>query len=107
MGLKVIKGDTVQVLNGKDRGKKGRVVRVWPDDAKILVEGVNQVKRHEKVRPAQGRSGIEGGIIVKELPIPVSKVAVVCGSCDKATRIGYDEGRDGKIRVCRKCGGKV
>ncbi|MFP5225046.1 MAG: 50S ribosomal protein L24 [Actinomycetota bacterium] len=107
MMAKIIKGDTVEVLTGKDRGKQGRVVHVWPKEAKVLIEGVNQVKRHEKVRPAQGRSGVEGGIIVKELPIHISKVGVVCGSCDKPTRVGFDEGRDGKVRVCRKCGGKI
>ena len=105
--MKVHKGDTVQVLSGKDRGKQGRVVNVYPDRGSVMVEGVNQVKRHERIRPASGRSGVTGGIITKEMPIDVSNVAVVCPSCGKPTRIGHSSGPDGKERVCRKCGGKI
>src|SRR5207249_10411477 len=65
LGLKVKKGEQVEILSGKDRGKRGRVVRVWPKNAKVLVEGVNFVKRHEKVRAATGRAGTQGGIITK------------------------------------------
>lgn len=106
-GLKVKKGDTVQMLAGKDRGKQGRVVRVYPDRSKILVEGVNQVKRHEPVRPAQGRGGVTGGIITKEMPVHVSNVAVVCPGCGKPTRVGYLVTPENKERVCKKCGGKL
>jgi large subunit ribosomal protein L24 len=105
--MKVIKGDTVQVLSGKDAGKQGRVVRVFPVARRVLVEGVNMVKRHEKVRPASGRGGVTGGIIHKELPVDASNVAVVCSSCDKPTRVGYEVGLEGKERVCKKCGGKL
>ena len=79
--LKIRKGDTVEVLAGKDRGKQGRVVRVFPERSMLLVEGVNQVKRHERMRPAQGRGGVTGGIITKEMPVQISNVAIVCGSC--------------------------
>ena len=104
----VRKGDTVQVLSGKDRGKQGRVVNIWPRRDMVMVEGVHQVKRHEAVRPAQGRGGTTGGIITKEMPVHVSNVALVCPSCGKATRIGHERHEDGsKDRVCRKCGGKV
>ena len=106
-GLKVRKGDTVAVLSGKDRGKQGRVVRVYPERRMVMVEGVNQVKRHERLRPAQGRGGVTGGIITKEMPVHISNVAVVCSSCNKPTRVGYEVRADGKDRVCRKCGGKI
>lgn len=105
--MKVIKGDTVQVLSGKDAGKQGRVVRVLPAAQRVLVEGVNMVKRHEKVRPASGRGGVTGGIIHKELPVHVSNVAVICGSCNRPTRVGFTVGREGKERVCKKCGGTL
>lgn len=105
--MKVIKGDTVEILTGKDAGKQGRVVRVDPTKRRVLVEGVNIVKRHEKLRPAQGRSGVTGGIVSKEMPVDASNVAVVCSSCDKPTRVGYDAGLEGKERVCKKCGGKL
>ena len=100
----VKKGDNVEVLAGKDRGKRGRVVRVWPRDDKVMVEGVNFVKRHEKIRAATGRAGTQGGIITKEMPVHLSNVGVVCSSCDKPARVGYRVDEDGKTRVCRKCG---
>ena len=104
---KIRKGDMVEVLSGKDRGKKGRVVNMYPERERVMVEGVNIVKRHEKVRQAQGRGGMQGGIISKEAPVHLSNVAVVCGACGKATRVGYDVTGDSKERVCRKCGGKI
>lgn len=107
MGLHIRKGDTVQVLAGKDRGKQGRVVNIYPDRDKLMVEGVNQVKRHEKIRPAQGRGGVQGGIIVKEMPVHISNVALICNSCGKPTRIGHNITSEGKERVCRTCGGKI
>jgi large subunit ribosomal protein L24 len=106
-GLKIRKGDTVQVLSGKDRGRTGKVVRVYPDRNKAMVEGVNQVKRHEPVRPAQGRGGMQGGIITKEMPVQISNLAILCPSCDRPTRVGYEVSPEGKERVCRKCGAKV
>lgn len=97
------KGDRVAVLTGKDAGKNGRVITVLPSKGKVLVEGVNRVKRHEKVRPARGRQGQEGGIITKELPIEISNVALLCPT-DGPTRINVRFNPDGtKIRVCAKC----
>jgi large subunit ribosomal protein L24 len=97
------KGDRVAILTGKDSGKRGRVVAVYPGDHKILVEGVNRVKRHEKVRPARGRQGQEGGIITKELPVDISNVALICPA-DGPTRVGMRINADGtKIRICAKC----
>ena len=106
-GLKITKGDTVEVLSGKDRGKQGRVVNVYPNRGKVMVEHVNQVKRHETVRPTKSGGGMQGGIITKEMPLDISNVAVVCPTCGKPTRVGYSVGADGKERVCRKCGAKI
>lgn len=102
-GLKIRKGDRVQVLTGKDRGKQGNVSRVLPSRDRVIVDGVNVAKRHHKARSMEE----PGGIIDKDLPIHVSNVAVVCGRCGP-TRVGYqfEEGGD-KIRVCRKCGGPL
>ena len=103
MAAKVRKGDRVVVIAGKDVGKEGRVIAVFPKENRVLVEGVNRVKRHEKVRPARGRSGQEGGIVTKELPVHLSNVTMVCPSCGP-TRVGFRVSDDGsRARVCRKC----
>jgi len=105
--LKIRKGDHVRVMSGKDRGKEGRVLAVYPRRNRLLVEGVNVVKRHLKLRAARGRAGQEGGIISKEALLDASNVQVVCPSCGP-TRIGYRITADGtKNRVCRKCGGEL
>jgi len=100
MAMKVKKGDRVRVLSGKDRGKEGEVMRSIPSQGKVIVEGVNMVKKSQR----QTRATMQGGIIDKDMPIPVSNVAVVCSTCG-VTRVGFrfdEQGR--KIRVCRKCG---
>ena len=106
-GLKIRKGDRVRVLTGKDRGKEGVVMKAIPDKNKVIVEGVNMAKRHQKARTATS----QGGIIDKDMPIPVANVAIVCTSCGKATRVGYRFEETGgvsrKIRICRKCGGDL
>ena len=109
-GMKIRKGDEVVVLSGKDRNKTGRVVRTWPKLDKLMIEGVNQVKRHERVRQAKGRQGMEGGIITKEMPVRASTVTLICKtpSCNGRARIGFDVEDDGtKRRVCRKCGSEL
>ncbi|MBB6062225.1 large subunit ribosomal protein L24 [Thermosipho japonicus] len=101
MARKIRKGDTVMVLSGKDKGKTGEVVRVIPKEDKVIVRGVNVVKRHQRPN-AQMR---QGGIIEKESPIYACKVALVCPSCGKATRVGFRFLEDGtKVRYCKKCG---
>jgi len=98
--MRVRKGDTVEVLSGKHRGKRGQVMVALPAERKVIVDGANLAKRHAKPRG----STMQGGIIDKDMPLPVSAVAIVCPS-DGPTRIGirFDEtGR--KVRVCRKCG---
>ncbi len=95
---KIKKGDKVKVLIGKDAGKEGVVLFVRTSDKKVFVEGVNLYKRH--VRKMEG---IEGGIIDLPKPMNVSNVALICPNCKKATRVGYEITKNGKVRVCRKC----
>ncbi len=103
-GLKIKKGDTVKVLSGKDRGKTGEVMRAIPETGKVIVEGVNTAKRHQ--RPT--RATMQGGIIDKDMPIPVANVAIVCPKGGHTTRVGYRVDADGtKVRVCKKCGGEL
>jgi large subunit ribosomal protein L24 len=102
--MKIRKGDRVVVLSGKDRGREGNVVFAYPDKGRVIVDGANVAKKHQKpTKQAQ-----QGGIIDKEMPIDVSNVAVVCPSCHKPTRIGYRFEPDGdKVRICRKCEGDL
>ena len=102
--IKIKKGDRVAILAGKDLGAEGRVIEVLPRKGKILVEGVNQVTRHEKIRMSR-RGAQEGGITHKEAPIDISNVALICPT-DGPTRAGYriDEKTGAKDRVCKKCG---
>jgi len=96
--------DTVIVLSGRDKGKKGKVMSVDPKAEKVLVEGVNVAKRHKKPR----KQGEPGGIITKETPIYASKLMRVCPKCDKPTRPAHEFEDDGKkVRVCKKCGAKI
>ena len=98
--MKVKKGDTVQVLSGNDKGKKGEVLEVMPKDSKVVVKGVNVRKKHIKPR----KQGDEGGIISVECAVNSSKVNVVCPKCGKSTRVEYKIENDKKVRVCKKCG---
>jgi large subunit ribosomal protein L24 len=103
-GLKIRKGDRVRVLTGKDRGKEGEVMRVFPKDRKVIVDGVNVAKKHQ----APTRATQQGGIIDKDMPLPVANVALMCSSCGKPTRVGYKFDNSGqKVRICRKCGGEL
>lgn len=98
--LHVKKGDTVLVLSGKDKGKQGKIIESLPKKSKVVVEGVNKVKRHTK--PTQ--SAPQGGIVVKEAPMSVAKVMLVCPACSKATRIAKKEMNGKFVRSCKKCG---
>jgi large subunit ribosomal protein L24 len=103
-GLKIKKGDRVRVLTGKDRGKEGEVMRAIPHDRKVIVEGVNIAKKHQ----APTRTTQQGGIIDKDMPIPVANVALLCPLCGKPTRVGYRFDATGqKSRMCKKCGGEI
>jgi large subunit ribosomal protein L24 len=99
--MRVKTGDTVEVIAGKDRGKKGVIMRAYPKEERVLVEKVNLVKRHTK----PNASLPAGGIVTKEAPIHVSNVMMVCRHCKKRTRVGMRINDQGvKQRVCKKCG---
>ena len=114
--MKVRKGDLVQVVSGKDRGKQGRVIEAHPRDRRVIVENLNMVKKHRRPRALRDSSRMgqpqiqPGGVFDVAAPIPVSNVMIVCPTCNRATRIGYEfrEAKGGpvKVRVCRRadCG---
>ena len=114
--MKVRKGDLVQVVSGKDRGKQGRVIEAHPGDRRVIVENLNMVKKHRRPRALRDSSRMgqpqiqPGGVFDVAAPIPVSNVRIVCPTCNRATRIGYEfrEAKGGpvKVRVCRRadCG---
>jgi large subunit ribosomal protein L24 len=98
--LRLKKGDQVIVLSGKDVGKTGAITRVIPERNRVIVDGVNVAKKHQR----QTQATMQGGIIDKDMPIDASNVALLCPSCG-ATRVGYRVDDDGtKTRVCKKCG---
>jgi len=98
--LKVKKGDEIIVLAGKDKGKKGKIVKVIPDELRVIVDGINMVKRHEK--PSRTSAG---GIVAKAAPLHVSNVALVDPKSGKSTRVGFKILQDGKkVRVARRSG---
>lgn len=99
--MRIKKNDTVLVIAGKDSGKKGKVLRVLPGSNKVVVEGVNKVKKHQ--RP--NRSIPQGGILNIEAPLNASNVMLVCNKCNKPTRIGKKVlGGEENARVCKQCG---
>jgi large subunit ribosomal protein L24 len=115
--MKVRKGDLVQVLAGKDRGKQGRIIEADPRKQRVLVENVNVVKKHRKPRPMKdssrmGQTQVQpGGVVDLAAPLPVSSVMLVCPTCNRPTRVGYEfredeKGRRVKVRVCKRsdCG---
>ena len=117
--MKVKKGDLVQVLSGKDRGKQGRVLDALPRDRRVIVENLNLAKRHTKPRPVRdstrmgGANIIPGGIIEKAVPLDVSNVMLVCPTCRQPTRVGVKvkelKGETVRVRVCKRpgCGQEI
>ncbi|OLF10971.1 50S ribosomal protein L24 [Actinophytocola xinjiangensis] len=104
--MKIKKGDTVLVIAGKDKGAKGKVIQAYPDNQRVLVEGVNRIKKHTRISQTQ-RGAQTGGIVTQEASIHVSNVMLV-DSDGKPTRVGYtfdDEGR--KVRVSRRTGKEI
>lgn len=100
MGLRIKRGDTAVVISGKNKGKSGRVLSVLPSKERVIIEGLNIVKKHMK----PNKKYTQGGIIEKEAPIHISNVMLMCPKCNKPTRIGntvFDDGR--KLRRCKKC----
>jgi large subunit ribosomal protein L24 len=111
--MKVRKGDVVQILGGKDRGKQGRVLEARPKERRVIVENLNVVKRHMRPRVLRDTSRMgqqqvaPGGVIDKAAPLPVSSVMVVCPTCERPTRVGIEVrdlpgGGSTKVRVCRR-----
>ena len=99
------KNDNVVVTTGKDRGKRGRVLKVLPEKNRVVVEGVNFIKRHTKPNPQRG---VKGGLVEREASLHASNVQLVCPDCGRPTRIGRKLLGDGrKVRICRKCDGVV
>lgn len=99
--MKIRKNDQVLVISGRDRGKRGKVRLALPQEQRVVVEGLNLVKRHQKARGAARQAGI----ISVEAPLPVSKVMLVCNKCDRPTRVAARFLEDGrKVRGCKRCG---
>jgi large subunit ribosomal protein L24 len=105
--MKIKRGDTVEVIAGDDRGKKGTVRRVFPTKGRVLVSDVNLVKKHQRRMPTEGRSQAQGGIIEFEAPIHISNVMLICPTCKKPTRVVYDTSSGTKIRICKRCRAEI
>jgi large subunit ribosomal protein L24 len=101
--MKIKKNDNVIMLGGKDRGKTGKIILTLPERGKVVVEGLNMIKKHVRAR----KQGQKGQIINKERAVSVSGVALVCKSCGKPTRVGYKKEGESKVRICKKCGNGV
>lgn len=97
--MKIKKGDKVQITSGKDKGKSGVVLRAVPSQEKIVVEGINIVKKHTRPK----KEGEKGQRVEIPFPIPASNAMLVCPKCGKSTRIGYKVTKDKKFRICKKC----
>jgi large subunit ribosomal protein L24 len=110
--MKIHKGDLVQMLSGKDRGKQGRVLEALPGEGRVIVENLNVVKKHRRPRPMRDASRMgqvqmtPGGVFDIASSVDVSNVMIVCPTCNRATRVGYEireeGGRRRKVRVCRR-----
>lgn len=97
--MKIKKDDTVLIISGKDRSKKGKIIKVLPKESKIVVEGANLRKKHTKPR----RQGEKGQIVEIAAPLDASSVKLICPKCKKPTRVGYKMVEKNKFRVCKKC----
>ena len=98
--MKIRRNDTVVIIAGKDKGKRGKVRHAWPDEERVIVEGANMIKRHSRAR----RAARQAGIIELEAPIRVSNVMLVCEKCGEPTRVSFNFLDDGKkVRICNSC----
>lgn len=104
MKVKIRKGDTVEVISGKleDKGKRGEVIKVLPEEGRLVVQGVNLRKKHQRQVQTQGRT-MNPGIIEFEAPVSISNVMLVCPQCGEPTRVGLLRKEEGVTRVCKKC----
>lgn len=104
--FRIKRGDVVEVILGEERGMRGTVQRVLPRKERVVIQGVNVVKRHQ--RPVQaGRGQVRAGIIEFEAPVHLAKVMLVCPHCEERTRVGFHEGPGGKVRVCKQCEAEI
>lgn len=101
--MKIKKGDTVLVVSGKDKGKKGKILKAFPTERKVLIESVNLKKRHQKPK----KTGDKGQIIQKPAPIDISNVKIICSKCNKPARVGYKVINNKKYRICKKCNKQI
>ena len=106
--MRIRKGDNVEVITGKQKGKKGVVERILVEEKRVIVEGVNMVKRHQKGgMDRAGKSRLQGGIIEKPAPMDVSDVMLVCPHCNLKTRVGFKKDGKKKMRICKQCGKEI
>jgi large subunit ribosomal protein L24 len=105
--FRIKRGDTVELITGNERGARGVVQRVYPRKQRVVIQGINVVRKHQ--RPIQaGRGQVKAGIIEFEAPVDLSNVMLVCPACDERTRIGFSEREDGtRVRVCKQCGSEI
>ena len=101
--MKIKKGDTVLVISGKDKGKKGKILKAFPKKRRVLIEGVNLMKKHQKPK----KTGEKGQIIEKPASISVSSIKLICSKCNKAVRVGYKIADNKKYRICKKCNKQI
>lgn len=101
--MKIKKGDTILVTTGKDKGKRGKVLRVFSGADKVVVENINLAKKHHKAR----RQGEKGRVIEMPRPLHISNVKLICVKCGVAAKVGYKLTEGGKFRICKKCGQEI
>lgn len=101
--MKIHKNDQVLVISGKDRGRKGKIIRVFPKEGKVVVEGINLRKKHVKPK----KSGEKGQIVETPAPFNVSDIKLICSKCGKLTRVGYKIEGKRKYRICKKCNQEI
>ena len=105
--MKIKKGDTVEVISGNDAGRRGVVLRLIPATSRVVVEGANMRKKHQKQQQTGGQRPLSAGIIEFESPLHISNVMLVCSKCDAAVRVGWTRDENDKRRVCKRCGETV
>ena len=105
--MKIKKGDTVEIISGNDAGRRGDVVRLVPNRQRVVVEGANLRKKHQKQQLTGGQRPLSAGIIEFEAPIHISNVMLICPKCEDAVRVAWVSEGNVKHRVCKKCGANV
>lgn len=101
--MKIVKNDTILITAGKDKGKKGKVIKTIPKDRKVVVDGLNVVKKHSRPK----KQGEKGQRVEVPMPLSISNVKLVCPKCEKASRVGYKLTENKKLRICKKCNQEI